>query len=247
MRSSDKVGKHGKARPRRRIFTFKRRLDVSVCNGVATAFFRTRTAGLNRLMNELRLSGFRCHLTFTPAPQDITMKLILLLALHRGAHASLRHKATKNAVDAETTQSLVEAAKAGVVKMPGAVAKLFGREEGAEVPAKQAQGPVEQHQDKFKAGSAPDKVDIYYLGVEGPPADFILVDTKSGAEHRIPIEAGTHITYDNSVYEHRVDAHPDSKRTLLGPASLPSGGRRLEAVGGAPQWFIDGYCPENIQ
>ena len=49
------------------------------------------------------------------------------------------------------------------------------------------------------------------------------------------------------VYEHRVDAHPDSKRTLLGPASLPSGGRRLEAVGGAPQWFIDGYCPENIQ
>ena len=63
------------------------------------------------------------------------------------------------------------------------------------------------------------------------PADFVLVDTKSGAEHRIPIEAGTHITYDNSVYEHRVDAHPDSKRTLLGPASLPSGGRRLEAVG----------------
>ena len=83
-------------------------------------------------------------------------------------------------------------------------------------------------------------------------------DTKSGAEHVIPIEAGTHITYDNSVYEHRVDAHPDSKRTLLGPASLPSGGRRLEAVGddsgcpgpgcgGPPQWFIDGYCPENIQ
>ena len=35
------------------------------------------------------------------------MKLILLLALH-GAHASLRHKATKNAVDAETTQSLFE-------------------------------------------------------------------------------------------------------------------------------------------
>ena len=159
------------------------------------------------------------------------LKTVLLLALHGGAHASLRHKATKNAVDAETTQSLVEAAKAGVVKMPGAVAKLFGRAEGAEVPAKQAQGPVEQHQDKFKAGSAPDKVDIYYLGVEGPPADFILVDTKSGAEHRIPIEAGTHITYDNSVYEHRVDAHPDSKRTLLGPASLPSGGRRLEAVG----------------
>ena len=63
------------------------------------------------------------------------MKLILLLALHGGAHASLRHKATKNAVDAETTQRLaLEAATASVVKMPGAVAKLFGREEGAEGP-----------------------------------------------------------------------------------------------------------------
>ena len=80
------------------------------------------------------------------------MKLILLLALHGGAHASTRHKATKNAVDEATTQRLAaEAASASVIKMPGAVAKLFGREEGAEVPAKQAQGPVKQHQDRFKA------------------------------------------------------------------------------------------------
>ena len=164
------------------------------------------------------------------------LKTILLIAVH-GAQAS--HKVTTNAVEAETTQSLaVEAATATFIKMPGAVAKLFGRAEGAEVPAKQAQGPVEQHQDHFKAGHAPGKVDIYYLGVEGPPADFVLVDTKSGVEHRIPIEAGTHITYDNAVYEHRVDANPDSKRTMLGPASLPSGGRRLEAVGGCS----DGSC-----
>jgi hypothetical protein len=82
------------------------------------------------------------------------MKLLLLLALHGGAHASTRHKVTKNAVDAETTERLaVEAAAASVIKMPGAVAKLFGRAEGAEVPAKQAQGPVKQHQDRFKAGS----------------------------------------------------------------------------------------------
>ena len=58
------------------------------------------------------------------------MKLHLLLALH-GAHAS--HKVTKNALDAETTHRLTaEAATAGVVKLPGAVAKLFGRAEGAE-------------------------------------------------------------------------------------------------------------------
>ena len=78
------------------------------------------------------------------------------------------------------------------LKMPGAVAKLFGRAEGAEVPAKVSQGPVEQHQDKFKAGQhAPGKVDIYYLGVAGPPADFVLVDTKSGAEHVIPIDTAS--------------------------------------------------------
>ena len=107
------------------------------------------------------------------------MKLLLLLALH-GAHAS--HKVTKNAaVDAETTQRLaVEAATASVVKMPGAVAKLFGRAEGAEVPAKQSQGAVAQHQDKFKAGHAPGKVDIYYLGVVGPPADFVLARRDPG-------------------------------------------------------------------
>ena len=45
--------------------------------------------------------------------QAITMKLILLLAI--GAHASTRHKATKNAVDEETTQRLaVEAASASL-------------------------------------------------------------------------------------------------------------------------------------
>ena len=159
------------------------------------------------------------------------LKTILVIAVH-GAQAS--HKVTTNAVEAETTQRLaVEAATAGVVKMPGAVAKLFGQTEGDEVPAYQAQGAVGQHQEKFEGRTAPGKLDIYYLSVEGPPADFVLVDTKSGAEHRIPIEAGTHITYDNAVYEHRVDANPDSKRTMLGPASLPSGGRRLEAVGGS--------------
>ena len=34
------------------------------------------------------------------------MKLILLLALHGGAHASTRHKATKNAVDEATIEPL---------------------------------------------------------------------------------------------------------------------------------------------
>ena len=91
------------------------------------------------------------------------MKLILLLALG-GAHASTRHKATKNAVDAETTQRLaIEAATAKFVTMPGAVAKLFGRPEGTEVPAKQAQGPVEQHQDKFKAGEHAPSTTSYSL------------------------------------------------------------------------------------
>ena len=61
------------------------------------------------------------------------MKLLLLLAIH-GAHAS--HKVTKDAaLDAETTHRLAaEAATAGVVKMPGAVAKLFGRADRCPFP-----------------------------------------------------------------------------------------------------------------
>ena len=154
------------------------------------------------------------------------LKTILLIALH-GAHAS--HKVTKNALDAETTHRLTaEAATAGVVKLPGAVAKLFGQAEGTEVRADQTQGAMGQHQEKFEGSPAPGKLGIYYLSVEGPPAEFVLVDTKSGKEHVIPIEAGTHITYDNTAYEHRVDAHPDSKRTMLGPVSRLEPRRRLE-------------------
>ena len=36
----------------------------------------------------------------------------------------------------------------------------------------------------------------------------------------------------------------------VGPASLPSGGRRLEAVGnggGLPPWILDDNCPDNIK
>ena len=75
--------------------------------------------------------------------QAITMKLILLLAI--GAHASTRHKATKNAVADATPQRLaVEAASAGVGKMRGAVAKLFGR--GQRLRGKLApQPPLRQH------------------------------------------------------------------------------------------------------
>ena len=39
----------------------------------------------------------------------LLLKTVLLLALHGGAHASTRHKATKNAVDEETTRLAVEA------------------------------------------------------------------------------------------------------------------------------------------
>ena len=106
------------------------------------------------------------------------LKTILLIAVH-GAQAS--HKVTTNAVEAETTHRLAaEAATAGVVKMPGAVAKLFGQAEGAEVRADQTQGAMGQHQEKFEGSPAPGKLGIYYLSVEGPPADFVLVDMDRG-------------------------------------------------------------------
>ena len=66
-------------------------------------------------------------------------------------------------IDAETTDRLAaEAATAGVVKLPGAVAKLFGQAEGAKVPADHAQGATAQHQEMIKASPVPGKLDIYY-------------------------------------------------------------------------------------
>ena len=153
--------------------------------------------------------------------------------------AAHKHKVTRHAVARELTDSLAAAAStANVVELPAAVATLFGQAAGAAAPAKVSRGPVAQHQDRFKGGDAADTVHLQYLRVSGPPAEFVLIHIESKAERRIPIEPGTHITYDNAVYEHRVDANPDSKRTMLGPASLPSGGRRLEAVGGCS----DGSC-----
>jgi uncharacterized protein YcnI len=171
------------------------------------------------------------------------MKLDKTLPLALGAaHAHASHKVMKSAVDVDITRSLlVKASTASVVKMPEAVAMLFDQSAGDEVPAKTSSGPVEQHADSHGSGLAANIVNIFYLGVGGSPSTFALID-KSGEEHRYAIEEGTYVQYDNAVYEHRVDAPPDSKRTMLGPASLPLGGRRLEAVGGSSNYPCTACC-----
>ena len=116
---------------------------------------------------------------------------------------------------------LAEASTASVVKMPEAVASLFDSEAGEECPVKAAVGPEATHQDNFGTGIEANTVNIFYLGIAGPPSTFVLIDIKSGEEHRYVIEQGMHLTYDNSAYTHAIEADADSKRTMLGPVSFP--------------------------
>ena len=167
-----------------------------------------------------------------------SLQLVAALAQVVATQAA-QHKVTRHAVPRELTDSLAAAAStANAIKLPAAVATLFGQAAGAAAPAKVSRGPVAQHQDRFKGGDAADTVHLQYIRVSGPPAEFVLIHIESKAERRIPIEPGTHITYDNAVYGHRVDAHPNSTRVLLGPASLSPGGR-LAAVGNVPGYAMD--------
>ena len=132
------------------------------------------------------------------------LQLVAALAQVVAAQAA-QHKVTRHAVARELTDSLAAAAStANAIKLPAAVATLFGQAAGAAAPAKVSRGPVAQHQDRFKGGDAADTVHLQYIRVSGPPAEFVLIHIESKAERRIPIEPGTHITYDNAAYGHRV-------------------------------------------
>ena len=88
-------------------------------------------------------------------------KLQLVAALAQVvATQAAQHKVTRHAVPRELTDSLAAAAStANAIKLPAAVATLFGQAAGAAAPAKVSRGPMAQHQDRFKGGDEAEKGD----------------------------------------------------------------------------------------
>jgi hypothetical protein len=163
------------------------------------------------------------------------MKLLVLLASFSSAAANF--KISRGALSdhqAALIRAQIEAG-AAVILSDGTLGKYFGGvEDGHAIPAKLARGSVMEHQDKHADGApVEDEVNILYAGVGGQPT-FTLRDLRSGKEHAILLEAGTHISYENKFYTHRLDGLEKWERALLGPASLRDG--VLQAVGG------EGWC-----
>ena len=58
---------------------------------------------------------------------------------------------------------------------------------------------------------------VVYLEGEG---DFVLTDTATGAEHRVPIEPGKLISWPNAGFMHRVEGSSSIRRRMLGPVTF---------------------------
>lgn len=107
---------------------------------------------------------------------------------------------------------------------------------GAEVmvPTYEMAGDHPEHQDRVVAGPdrgalARGRVGLVYLEGDG---DFVLKDTATGAEQRVPIEPGTFVSWPNARFSHRVEgASPSVWRRMLGPMAVDAASNALVAVG----------------
>lgn len=71
-----------------------------------------------------------------------------------------------------------------------------------------------------------------YLQGEG---DFVLTDTATGLEHRVPITPGKLISWPNAGFTHRVESGASRiRRRMLGPMAFDPLSNSLVGVGGTP-------------
>ncbi len=68
---------------------------------------------------------------------------------------------------------------------------------------------------------------VVYLEGEG---DFVLTDTATGAENRVPIEAGKLISWPNAGFTHRVESSSSIRRRALGPVTFDAFSNSLVGV-----------------
>ena len=161
--------------------------------------------------------------------------LALLLLLRAAAATTDDVVVQRGAVDHATVAALAadiagQPAAKGWMAVPGAVAALLGDAGAVEAPYRVAAGAVEAHRDTEDGAAVDGDVSVLYVGADAG-ATFVLVDAATGAETRVPVEAGTLIRWRNGRFSHRVDAE-DQRRALLGPAA-PRAGGGLRAVGNA--------------
>ena len=110
------------------------------------------------------------------------------------------------------------------------------------LPITEVVGDHAEHQDVHvsgagKGGLADGNVGVVYLEGDG---DFVLTDTATGAEHRVPIEPGKLISWPNAGFLHRVEgASPRIRRHMLGPVAFDAASNGLVGVGYATKECAD--------
>ena len=101
------------------------------------------------------------------------------------------------------------------------------------VPVTEALGDHREHQDQLVSGPnagevADGNVGVVYLQGDG---DFVLTDTATGAEHRVPIVPGKLISWPNAGFMHRVEGASRAPRRMVGPLMFDAASESLVAVG----------------
>ncbi len=105
------------------------------------------------------------------------------------------------------------------------------------VPVTEALGDHREHQDQHVSGPnagevADGNVGVVYLQGDG---DFVLTDTTTGAEHRVPIVPGKLISWPNAGFMHRVEGASRAPRRMVGPLMFDAASESLVAVGCADE------------
>jgi hypothetical protein len=108
------------------------------------------------------------------------------------------------------------------------------------LPMYEMTGDHPEHQDRHVSGAkqgalADGHVGVVYLEGDGA---FVLTNTATGAEHRVPIAPGKLVSWPNALFSHRVEgASPHVRRRMLGPMALDAASTELVGVGGIPTPF----------
>ena len=198
------------------------------------------------------------HPTHPPTPQPVMNGAIFVqdAFLDAQAQASLVGRFAADAVGdtcrkelpvARSLSDRILAILTGGGRTAAAPSATAATAEAVVLPTFESFGDHREHQDQYPSGPrsgqvVDGRVGLLYLEGDG---DFVLTETATGAEHRVPIAPGKLISWPNAAFTHRVEgATPCLKRRSLGPMTFDaSSASGLAAVGIDPVLCpdLDGY------